>query len=120
MGTNANFIFIDEGNVVHIRTFEKGVEAETEACGTGTIASALIVAVTRGLRPPIQIETRNGDILTVGFEERENVPLSDLAFLDAVPPALFATDLYFEGNANLVFTGSVSYISGSTDLRSRS
>ena len=41
VGANANFVSVDDGGVLHVRTFEKGVEGETLACGTGITASAI-------------------------------------------------------------------------------
>ena len=48
-GTNADFISAEPGGIA-IRTYERGVEAETLACGTGSAAGALVAAHTLGLR----------------------------------------------------------------------
>lgn len=65
-GANINFAAWRDGRI-RVRTFERGVEAETLACGTGSTASA-ISAQARGIAsPPVEIVTTEGGILTVGF-----------------------------------------------------
>jgi len=69
-GTNVNFIArVDEGTIA-IRTYERGVESETLACGTGATAAA-IVAHRLGLttRRPVNVLTRSGEILRVDFSD---------------------------------------------------
>jgi diaminopimelate epimerase len=78
-GTNVNFVAI-RGDVLRVRTFERGVEAETLACGTGSSASA-IAAVRRGLlERPVRVRTLQGGLLGVDFElagdQARNVRLS--------------------------------------------
>ena len=67
-GANVNFIEKREPNKIAIRTYERGVEDETLACGTGIVASALIFAATEDISGPIQVIARGGDELQVGFE----------------------------------------------------
>jgi len=68
-GTNANFVNqIGPANLV-IRTYERGVEAETLACGTGVVASALTLAALTDAPSPISVTVRGGDTLTVAFEK---------------------------------------------------
>lgn len=67
-GTNANFVQIEDNDVVHIRTFERGVEAETLACGTGATAAALAAAQCYGLHSPIAVRTKSQDLLYISFE----------------------------------------------------
>jgi len=67
-GANANFIEKRGERVVAIRTYERGVEDETLACGTGVVASALIFAATEKLDGPIDVMVRGGDTLRVDFE----------------------------------------------------
>jgi len=67
-GTNANFIRVEDRSRLTIRTFERGVEDETLACGTGTVASVLIAAFKGFVKSPVAVNTRGGEILTVHFE----------------------------------------------------
>lgn len=69
-GTNANFVQVLEPQGIAIRTYERGVEEETLACGTGVAASALIHAKLHRADGPISVLVRSGDQLTVGFENK--------------------------------------------------
>jgi len=66
-GTNVNFVQIGNGGRIEVRTYERGVEGETLACGTGVVASSILSSLRRGIRPPIRVRTRGGDLLTVDF-----------------------------------------------------
>lgn len=66
-GTNANFVAKNEKGGISLRTFERGVEGETQACGTGAAASALAAAWKWGLSSPIEVRTRSGEALSVEF-----------------------------------------------------
>ncbi len=68
-GANVNFIEKRGANKIVIRTYERGVEDETLACGTGVVASALIFAVTERVNGPIGVLVRGGNELQVGFEK---------------------------------------------------
>lgn len=67
-GTNANFVEVRGPNHLAIRTYERGVEDETLACGTGMVACALIHHCVNGADTPISIDVRGGDTLEIGFE----------------------------------------------------
>jgi diaminopimelate epimerase len=67
-GANVNFIEKRGSNKIAIRTYERGVEDETLACGTGIVASALIFGATENVKGPITVIARGGDELQVGFE----------------------------------------------------
>jgi diaminopimelate epimerase len=70
-GTNVNFVQLLSGNRVRVRTYERGVEGETLACGTGVTASALISALVHHLTSPVQVIVQGGDQLAVGFDLRD-------------------------------------------------
>ncbi|MCK7521808.1 MAG: hypothetical protein MZV64_31080 [Ignavibacteriales bacterium] len=67
IGTNVNFIQI-KNDEISIRTFERGVEQETLACGTGSVAAAIIVNAHKNLKSPIKLKTWGGDELIVDFQ----------------------------------------------------
>jgi diaminopimelate epimerase len=97
-GANINILQVKERGEIFIRTFEKGVEAETEACGTGTLAAALAAHAVHGITPPLSLFTHGGDMLEVGF-----TPPADA--VDLYTPSYFSCDLYLQGPANLVYEG---------------
>jgi diaminopimelate epimerase len=90
-GTNVNFVEVKDG-IVHIRTYERGVEAETLACGTGSVAAALISYVNKKLTVPIQIIPKSKEKLLVNFEV-ENSKVRNLSLT---------------GPAKIVFTGEMN------------
>jgi len=67
-GINVDFICPELPGAIAIRTYERGVEAETLACGTGAVAGALVAACKLGLASPVRVRTRSGEYLTVYFE----------------------------------------------------
>jgi len=67
-GANANFAqILPQGSLV-LRTFERGVEAETLACGTGVCATALLHHLATGAASPVAVQVRGGETLEVGFD----------------------------------------------------
>jgi diaminopimelate epimerase len=68
-GTNVNFIKLSKDRTVHFRTYERGVEAETFACGTGSIAAAFVAHKIWKLNSPIQIIPRSSIPLLVEFRQ---------------------------------------------------
>ena len=92
-GANVNFLERRGGNKIAIRTYERGVEGETLACGTGVVASALIFAATEKIDGPIGVLVRGGSELSVGFR-RDGERFSDVTLTG---PAEFV----FEGTIEI-------------------
>jgi diaminopimelate epimerase len=92
-GANVNFLKRRGDRQISIRTYERGVEDETLACGTGVVASALVFAATEPVEGPIGVFVRGGNELKVGFEKKgeqfQNVTLTGPA------------DFVFEGTIEL-------------------
>ncbi len=92
-GANVNFLERRGEQEIAIRTYERGVEDETLACGTGVVASALIYAATTAAASPVRVRVKGGDELQVGFvrngEHFSNVTLAGPA------------DFVFEGTVEL-------------------
>jgi len=81
-GTNVNFIEIVD-NKIYIRTYERGVEDETLACGTGSVASALIGNFISNVPSPVTLKTYGGDELIVEFF-KENGEIKNLSLTGPV------------------------------------
>jgi diaminopimelate epimerase len=90
-GTNVNFICPQRPGQLDIRTYERGVEDETLACGTGSIASALVAACKLNWPSPISLKTRSRESLTIHFSENSQV----------------FTDVYLEGDARLIYSAEL-------------
>jgi diaminopimelate epimerase len=88
-GVNANFICRDPSGGIAIRTYERGVEGETLACGTGAVAGAIVAACRLGLTSPVRVRTRSGETLTVFFQR------TDGGF----------RDIHQEGEARFIYSG---------------
>jgi diaminopimelate epimerase len=68
-GTNVNFVQVLGANHIRVRTFERGVEGETLACGTGVCASAMISARVHQFASPVKVQVQGGDTLEVSFRD---------------------------------------------------
>jgi len=88
-GTNVNFVEVKGNNSIKIRTFERGVEDETLACGTGSTASALVFALKKNLDKFVKVHTHSGEVLKVYFRKE----------------GLNFRDVWLEGSAKKVYKG---------------
>jgi len=69
-GTNVNYVQKTDGGGIAVRTYERGVEDETLACGTGSVASACLGSRNWGLDSPVEVHTRGGETLNVYFSTK--------------------------------------------------
>ncbi len=91
-GANANFVQPGgEGSLI-LRTYERGVENETLACGTGAVAAAILAAARGLVEPPVDVRVRSGEVLKIYFEG---------AGADV-------RDVYMEGETRLVYQGEMT------------
>ncbi len=88
-GANANFVKVNDRHTIVVRTYERGVEDETLACGTGSVASVLLSAVKGLVDSPVDVKVKSGEVLTVHFSKTGN------AF----------TNVYLEGRVRVVYEG---------------
>jgi len=97
-GTNANFTQVLPGDTLMVRTYERGVEGETMACGTGAVASALVAVLLEQANPPVTVITSGGEQLTIHFSitgegsERQLDP---------------AAGIFLEGPAHRIYQGEI-------------
>ncbi|MDP8299761.1 MAG: diaminopimelate epimerase [Candidatus Tantalella remota] len=90
-GTNADFVGDIEGDFAVLRTYERGVEDETLACGTGIVATAIVLGMLGKVKSPVSMKTRSGETSTVYYElHGEKVK-----------------DVYLEGEAHIVCDGRI-------------
>ena len=69
-GTNVDFVKVIDNETIEIRTYERGVEDETLACGTGAIASSIISFYIKNISNKINVRTKGGEILKVKFKNK--------------------------------------------------
>lgn len=92
-GTNANFAQVLGANELHVRTYERGVEDETMACGTGAVSAAIIAALTGRVKPPVKVITSGGEPLIIHFAEPAEGQL--------------VNEVYLEGAARIIYQGQL-------------
>lgn len=89
-GTNANFAQIVNNKTIKVRTYERGVEDETLACGTGSVASALLSFYLKLTdKSPVSVETKGGETLKVHFDLKSDK----------------FSNVWLEGSARIVYEG---------------
>lgn len=90
-GTNVNFIQVTGPHTISIRTYERGVENETLACGTGSVAAAIVAGSLGMVNSPVMVHTRSGAVLKIYFVER----------------AGNFQDVFLEGDATVICEGEL-------------
>jgi diaminopimelate epimerase len=90
-GTNANFVFVVNDHTLRVRTYERGVEDETLACGTGSVASALIASRKGFVQSPVSVHVQSGEVLKIYFNQTGD------SF----------GDVYLEGRVAVVYQGNM-------------
>ena len=91
-GTNVDLVEAVEPGRLRVRTYERGVEGETLACGTGCVAAALAAAAADGTGSPVSLLTRSGETIRVRYEGDPRR----------------ATGVRLEGKARLVYVGQLT------------
>lgn len=97
-GTNVDFVKVLGKSELAVRTYERGVEAETLACGTGAVAAAFVSGLRRGVQSPVTVGVRSGDALTVEIAD--------------------PTEVWLEGGVDILFDGECLYDSDSHRISS--
>jgi len=91
-GTNVNFVqILDTG--IRVRTYERGVEDETMACGTGAVAGAIFAAGNGKTKSPVTVTTSGGEKLTIVFDLKEDGT---------------AENVYLQGPAGIIYIGQLT------------
>jgi diaminopimelate epimerase len=90
-GTNVNFACAMKDNIIALRTYERGVEDETLACGTGAVAGAIVMAGKSKLESPVSVLTRSGEMLNVYYSEKKGL----------------YSDIFLEGDARIIYTAQL-------------
>jgi len=88
-GTNVNFVAVLNEQALALRTYERGVEDETLACGTGATAVALVGAAKGMVKPPVAVRTKSGETLVIYFDPKKELP----------------QEVYMEGETTVIYQG---------------
>lgn len=86
-GTNVDFVKVEDKKNIRIRTYERGVEGETLACGTGAVAVGCILKEKHIIESPVNVWTKSGEMLKVYMED----------------------EVHLEGDARIVYIGSLHH-----------
>ena len=90
-GANVNFVAVTGPEEIEVRTYERGVEHETLACGTGTSAAAIASVRAGYVKLPVKVKTKSGEVLLVDFSQKNNR----------------VEKVFLTGGAKLVFEGKL-------------
>jgi len=92
-GTNANFVQLMGNDTIKIRTYERGVEDETFACGTGSTAAAIIAGLIHAYSSPVKVITASSATLTIHFEKKADT--SSAPFLEGAVDTIYKGEYYW-------------------------
>ncbi|HOW57039.1 MAG TPA: diaminopimelate epimerase [Smithellaceae bacterium] len=90
-GTNADFAAVINRHKIRVRTYERGVEDETLACGTGMVASVLAAAQRNLVESPVDVLVQSGETLRIYFEKKNGR----------------FREIYLEGKVKIVYQGQL-------------
>lgn len=90
-GANVNFVRVFDKHHIAIRTYERGVEDETLACGTGATASAIISAIVKNTEAPVVVFTKGGEKLIIYFKFKDEI----------------ISEVFLEGKIYPIFAGKI-------------
>jgi len=93
-GANVNFACIADPHCMSVRTYERGVEGETLACGTGVLAAALTAAARKQVLSPVTVGTRGGEMLKVYYESPGEDGNFGEVFIEGEARVVYEADLY--------------------------
>lgn len=91
-GANVNFVVVRDEHAIEVRTYERGVEAETLSCGSGVVASSVTSALFGKVKSPVTVLTRSGVSYEVTFEIRDG----------------HADEVRLRGDARLVYRATIT------------
>jgi diaminopimelate epimerase len=91
-GANANFVVVRDEHAIEVRTYERGVENETMACGSGVVASVVTGAMSGRVKSPVSVLTRSGITLEVSFALRDG----------------YADEVRLKGDARLIYRATIT------------
>ena len=92
-GSNVNFVESLAAGGIRVRTYERGVEDETMACGTGAVAGAIFAATEGIASSPVRVTTSGGEQLTIVFDLQEDGT---------------AENVYLQGPARIIYIGQLT------------
>jgi diaminopimelate epimerase len=95
-GSNINFAYLQDEHRMIVRTYERGVEGETLACGTGVIASVLTAAARDRVVSPVEVKTQGGEFLTIYFEKKDDSGEFRDVFMEGEARVVYEADLWME------------------------
>jgi diaminopimelate epimerase len=95
-GTNVDFVSVTGKSSISVRTYERGVEQETLACGTGVVASAIISGLKGRVSSPVTVLTKGQDKMKVYFKISQHDDLISRI-----------NDVKLEGKVNEIYEGSI-------------